>query len=95
MDLQKQVRGVARLSLRLTGSNANQNTPFWLGQPNLDLTPEERRVFGQLFQAADTGDAGVLVGDVAVKFFERTKLPPSVLGEVRMFDKAQDIYCGH
>ncbi|KAI9716922.1 MAG: hypothetical protein M1812_005071 [Candelaria pacifica] len=52
------------------------------GQPNLDLTPEERRVFGQLFQAADTGDAGVLVGDVAVKFFERTKLPPSVLGEI-------------
>ncbi|KAI9699405.1 MAG: hypothetical protein M1836_003016 [Candelina mexicana] len=52
------------------------------GQPNLDLTPEERRVFGQLFQAADTGDAGVLVGDVAVKFFERTKLPPQVLGEI-------------
>lgn len=60
----------------------------------MNLTPGERRVFGQLFQAADTGDAGVLVGDVAVKFFERTKLPPTVLGEVRFPLYPKGSICG-
>ncbi|KAI9795955.1 MAG: hypothetical protein M1833_006603 [Piccolia ochrophora] len=50
--------------------------------PNLNLTPEEKRVFGQLFQAADTENVGVVTGEVAVKFFERTKLDPLVLGEI-------------
>lgn len=53
-----------------------------LGQPNLNLTPEEKRVFGQLFAAADTDNIGVITGEVAVKFFERTKLAPTTLGEV-------------
>lgn len=51
--------------------------------PNLELSPEERRYFGQLFSAADTDKIGVVTGEVAVKFFEKTKLPPSTLGEVR------------
>ena len=51
-------------------------------QPNLHLSPEERRVFGQLFSAADTDKLGVVTGEVAVKFFEKTKLAPDVLGEV-------------
>ncbi|KAL8830484.1 MAG: hypothetical protein Q9170_005713 [Blastenia crenularia] len=50
--------------------------------PNLQLSPEERRYFGQLFSAADTDKIGVVTGEVAVKFFERTKLPPATLGEV-------------
>lgn len=50
--------------------------------PNLQLSPEERRYFGQLFSAADTDKIGVVTGEVAVKFFEKTKLPPSTLGEV-------------
>ena len=50
--------------------------------PNLNLTPEEKRVFKQLFQAADTENIGVVTGEVAVKFFERTRLEPRVLGEV-------------
>lgn len=51
--------------------------------PNLHLNPEERRYFGQLFSAADTDKIGVVTGEVAVKFFEKTRLPPTTLGEVR------------
>lgn len=50
--------------------------------PNLHLSPEERRLFGQLFSAADTEKIGVVTGEVAVKFFEKTRLPSDVLGEV-------------
>jgi epidermal growth factor receptor substrate 15 len=39
-------------------------------------------VFGQLFAAADTDNIGVVTGEVAVKFFEKTKLAPATLGEV-------------
>jgi hypothetical protein len=48
----------------------------------LNLTPEEKRVFGQLFRQADTEGIGVVTGEVAVKFFEKTRLEPRVLGEV-------------
>lgn len=51
--------------------------------PVLNLTPDEKRVFSQLFQQADTDRLGVVTGEVAVKFFEKTKLAPNVLGEVR------------
>lgn len=50
--------------------------------PNLHLSPEERRYFGQLFSAADTDKIGVVTGEVAVKFFEKTRLPPTTLGEI-------------
>ena len=57
---------------------------MWIGQSSLlNLTPEEKRVFGQLFKQADSEGLGVVTGEVAVKFFERTRLPPAVLGEVR------------
>ncbi|KAI4103109.1 MAG: hypothetical protein L6R37_003995 [Teloschistes peruensis] len=49
---------------------------------NLQLTPEERRYFGQLFSAADTDKIGVVTGELAVKFFEKTGLPPATLGEI-------------
>ncbi|KAF4249772.1 hypothetical protein CNMCM8980_002878 [Aspergillus fumigatiaffinis] len=48
--------------------------------PNLNLTPEEKRVFYQLFQAADTTNLGVITGEIAVPFFEKTKLAPETLG---------------
>lgn len=54
-----------------------------IGHPNLNLTPEEKRVYGQLFKEADPDGFGAVSGDVAVKFFERTRLPPDVLGQVR------------
>ena len=58
---------------------------FKLTQPaenSLNLTPEEKRAFQYLFQQADTEKLGVITGEVAVKFFERTKLQPAVLGEI-------------
>lgn len=50
--------------------------------PSLNLTPEEKRVFGLLFRQADTEGIGVVTGEVAVKFFEKSRLEPRVLGEV-------------
>ena len=52
------------------------------GTGSLNLTPEEKRVFGQLFRQADREGLGVVTGEVAVKFFERTRLEPRILGEV-------------
>ncbi|KAF2491655.1 hypothetical protein BU16DRAFT_125050 [Lophium mytilinum] len=53
-----------------------------LNHPILNLTPEETRVFKQLFNQADNENLGVVTGEVAVKFFERTKLAPAILGEI-------------
>lgn len=50
--------------------------------PNLNLSSEEKRVFGQLFRQADTEGVGVVTGEIAVKFFEKTRLEPRILGEV-------------
>ncbi|KAH0558338.1 hypothetical protein GP486_005001 [Trichoglossum hirsutum] len=52
------------------------------GHPPLNLTPEEDRTFRRLFQLADTENIGVVTGEVAVKFFEKSGLLPRVLGEV-------------
>lgn len=51
--------------------------------PSLNLTAEEKRAYGQLFKAADPDGLKVVLGDVAVKFFEKTDLPPDILGQVR------------
>ncbi|KAG6007891.1 hypothetical protein E4U21_005369 [Claviceps maximensis] len=50
--------------------------------PNLNLNSEEKRVYGQLFRLADTESVGVVTGDVAVKFFEKTRLDSRILGEI-------------
>lgn len=50
----------------------------------LKLTPQEKAAFKQLFAQADQGDNGVITGEVAVKFLEKTNVPQQVLGEVRM-----------
>ncbi|KAL1958355.1 hypothetical protein VTO42DRAFT_4672 [Malbranchea cinnamomea] len=50
------------------------------GHPNLNLTPEEKRVFGQLFKEADKTNLGVVTGEAAVPFFEKTGLPTETLG---------------
>jgi epidermal growth factor receptor substrate 15 len=54
------------------------------GAPNLNLTAEEKRVYGQLFRQADTESVGVVTGEIAVKFFEKTRLDSRVLGEVSL-----------
>ncbi|KAK3044754.1 hypothetical protein LTS18_000450, partial [Coniosporium uncinatum] len=55
---------------------------MYLDHPRLNLSPEEKRVFAYLFQQADSEKIGVVTGEDAVKFFERTKLPANVLGEI-------------
>ncbi|KAI0124834.1 UBA/TS-N domain-containing protein [Xylariales sp. AK1849] len=50
--------------------------------PNLNLSQEEKRVYGQLFRQADTDNVGVVTGEIAVKFFEKTRLDSRVLGEI-------------
>lgn len=55
------------------------------GAPKLNLTAEEKHVYGQLFRLADIDNVGVITGEVAVKFFEKTRLDSRVLGEVRFF----------
>ncbi|KAF2797284.1 hypothetical protein K505DRAFT_334458 [Melanomma pulvis-pyrius CBS 109.77] len=61
---------------------ADLTTGGELNHPILNLTPEEKRAFQYLFQQADTEKLGVITGEIAVKFFERTKLAPAVLGEI-------------
>ncbi|CAG8378853.1 unnamed protein product [Penicillium salamii] len=55
-------------------------SPSTQRHPNLNLSAEEKRVFYQLFQAADTTNLGVITGEIAVPFFEKTHLSPDTLG---------------
>ncbi|CAJ2511744.1 Uu.00g073690.m01.CDS01 [Anthostomella pinea] len=56
--------------------------PVFTTAPNLNLNPEEKRVYGQLFRQADTESVGVVTGEIAVKFFEKTRLDSRILGEI-------------
>ncbi|KAL2265794.1 hypothetical protein VTJ83DRAFT_6894 [Remersonia thermophila] len=56
--------------------------PVEPGAPNLNLTPEEKHVYGQLFRQADSDNVGVVTGEVAVLFFEKTLLDSRILGEI-------------
>ncbi|KHO01922.1 EF hand domain protein [Metarhizium album ARSEF 1941] len=42
--------------------------------PNLNLSPEEKRVYAQLFRQADTEGAGFVTGDAVVALAEKTRL---------------------
>ncbi|PNS13867.1 hypothetical protein CAC42_1358 [Sphaceloma murrayae] len=53
-----------------------------MNPPVLNLTPDEKRAFSQLFQQADTDRLGVVTGERAITFFGRTGLAPNVLGEI-------------
>jgi hypothetical protein len=59
------------------------NTGVKSGHPKLNLTAEEKRVYGQLFRTADPDGFGAVSGDVAVTFFDKTKLSSEALGQVR------------
>ncbi|KAI1269587.1 hypothetical protein F5Y18DRAFT_104149 [Xylariaceae sp. FL1019] len=50
--------------------------------PSLNLSPEEKRVYGILFHQADTENVNVVTGEIAVQFFEKTKLDSRILGEI-------------
>lgn len=51
-------------------------------QPLLHLTPAEKTAFSHLFNLADTDSLGVITGERAVSFFEKTHVPAPVLGEI-------------
>ena len=65
------------------GSRRETDRRCRAGSPNLNLTPDEKQVYGQLFKQADSDNVGVVTGEIAVKFFEKTRLDSRVLGEVR------------
>lgn len=48
----------------------------------MSLSPEEKRYYGQLFKTADSQRMGVITGDVAVKFFEKSGLSAGTLGQI-------------
>ncbi|CAK3977550.1 related to EDE1 [Lecanosticta acicola] len=48
----------------------------------LNLSPDEKRAFSFLFAQADKDQLGVVTGENAVTFFERTRVSPNVLGEI-------------
>jgi len=48
----------------------------------LNLTADEKRAYGYLFSQADKDQLGVVTGENAVNFFERTQVSPNVLGEI-------------
>lgn len=50
--------------------------------PAMNLTNEEKRLFGQLFKQCDPESLGIVTGEVARTIFERSGLPPRVLGEI-------------
>lgn len=69
------------LSILNLAAQANRRIHFQ-APPNLNLNVEEKRVYGQLFRQADTESVGVVTGETAVKFFDKTRLDSRVLGEV-------------
>ncbi|KIV98998.1 uncharacterized protein PV09_09278 [Verruconis gallopava] len=50
--------------------------------PSLNLTPEEKQLFGRLFKQADTKGDGIVTGEVAVSLFPKAKLSETTLGEI-------------
>ena len=50
--------------------------------PILKLTQQEKAAYGHYFNLADTDSLGVVTGERAVSFFEKTNVPAPVLGEI-------------
>ncbi|KAI8049477.1 hypothetical protein BDF22DRAFT_181495 [Syncephalis plumigaleata] len=76
------VRGVPPASLG-GASSSSAAVAAASGSGNLlHLTPEEAHIYAQLFNYADNEREGVLRGQKAVTFFQKSKLPASVLGEI-------------
>lgn len=48
----------------------------------LNLSSQEKQYFGTLFSQADSESLGVVTGEIAVQFFEKTRVAPNVLGEI-------------
>lgn len=48
----------------------------------MGLTPDEKRLYSQLFKSLDAEGTGIITGDKARSTFEKSGLPPAVLGEI-------------
>lgn len=48
----------------------------------MGLTPEEKKLYSQLFKALDTENSGIVTGEKARTTFEKSGLPPNILGEI-------------
>jgi epidermal growth factor receptor substrate 15 len=59
------------------------NMPLSDTAAKLNYTPDERRLFAQLFTQCDPEGSTIVTGDAAVKLFQRTRVSEHVLGEVR------------
>ena len=49
---------------------------------NFAPTSAETALVNHIFAQADTQKLGILTGDVAIKVFQGSKLPPTVLGKI-------------
>lgn len=50
--------------------------------PELNLTPDEKRYYGQLFKQASDSETGIVSGDVAYNLFLRSNLSHDELGQI-------------
>ncbi|KAF7512063.1 hypothetical protein GJ744_002776 [Endocarpon pusillum] len=62
------------ISLQAPEAQSRAHMVTFQSIPNLNLTAEDKRVYGNLFKEADPSGFGAVSGDRAVKFFERTRL---------------------
>lgn len=51
-------------------------------QFSVGLTPDERKLYSQLFRELDPENTGIITGDKARSTFEKSGLPPPILGEI-------------
>lgn len=63
------------------GTNSISLTNF-SGGPQIRLTAEEQKVFGQLYRQADPDYTQIVTGEVARTLFIRSGLSPAILGEI-------------
>jgi epidermal growth factor receptor substrate 15 len=78
MQLQLHIKRPSRNILPQT----TDSSPSTGDHPNLNLTSEEKQLFGRLFKQADTKGDGIVTGEVAVSLFPKAKLSENTLGEI-------------
>ncbi|KAK6463759.1 hypothetical protein DFJ63DRAFT_286250 [Scheffersomyces coipomensis] len=55
------------------------------------LTPDEKKLFSQLFRSLDTEKTGIITGEKARSTFEKSGLPPTTLGEIWQLADQQNL----
>ncbi|KAG5357746.1 putative calcium-binding protein [Yarrowia sp. B02] len=52
------------------------------GPMSINLTPEEKKLYGSLFKTADKESVGIVTGEDAKVLFQKSSLSPAILGEI-------------